>query len=85
MISGHLLANISSVTGAILILGAYGLLSAEKLTSTDMRYHLMNLFGAIFIMMSLLHYWNLGTFVIEVAWIGVSLYGIYKASRSKSH
>lgn len=74
-------ANIIGVTGALLILLAYFLLSIDKISSTEKRYHLLNLFGAIGILISLFWYWNLATLIMETAWISVSLYGLWKIRR----
>jgi hypothetical protein len=43
----ELSVEIAGWVGAALILGAYGLLSAGKLTGRSLTYQLMNVFGAI--------------------------------------
>ncbi len=69
-------------TGAALILGAYALLSASKLRSDSLTYHLMNIFGAAgFVINS---GWNhaLPSAVMNVVWIGIGFYAL--AQRRKS-
>jgi hypothetical protein len=63
-------------TGAALILGAYALLSAGKLRSDSLTYHLMNIFGAAgFVINS---GWNhaLPSAVMNVVWIGIGFYAL---------
>lgn len=62
--------------GALLILGAYALLSAEKLRSESLTYHLMNILGAAgFVVNS---GWNgaLPSAAMNVIWIGIGVYAI---------
>ena len=80
----HEIANVFGVSGAVTILLAYGLLSMEKLSSDTARYHWMNLIGALLIMVSLSHYWNIATFIMEIAWSSISIYGLVKAYRRKA-
>jgi len=73
-----LLADIIGVSGAIIILVAYFLLQANKISSEDFLYSFLNLLGSLMILVSLFYEWNLASFVIEIAWIIISLIGIYK-------
>jgi hypothetical protein len=75
--------NTVGVTGVAIILLAYYLLTRGKLSSTAPRYHLMNLVGATMHLISLYYAWNLASFIIEVCWIGISLYGLRKALLSR--
>ncbi len=75
--------NLVGIVGVILILVAFFLLQVGKLSSRDFIYSLLNLFGALGILISLISEWNLSAFVIEVAWILISLYGLIKHSIEK--
>lgn len=63
-------------SGAVLILAAYALLSAGKLKSESVTYHLMNILGAAgFVVNS---GWN-GAFpsaAMNVVWIGIGVYAL---------
>jgi len=63
--------------GSGLIIVAYFLNQVGKLTATDIRYPLINLVGAVLILLSLIAEWNLPTLVIESFWVAISLYGIW--------
>ena len=67
--------------GAVLILGAYALLSAGKLRSQSLTYHLMNILGAAgFVVNS---GWNgaLPSAALNVVWIGIGLYAVRQRRR----
>ena len=62
--------------GAIAILAAFAGVQTNRLNPHRPTALLLNLVGASLVMVSLIGYWNLATFLLEVAWIGVSLYGL---------
>ncbi|NNU15985.1 hypothetical protein HK107_06585 [Parvularcula sp. ZS-1/3] len=70
--------DIIGLIGVGLILAAYFLLQTEKLASDQLGYPVLNLVGALLILVSLTHTFNLASFVIEVCWIAISVYGIVK-------
>jgi len=61
--------------GAIIILLAYFLLQTRKLKPESFTYSILNFFGALMLLFSLLYTWNLPAVIIEVAWILISLFG----------
>ncbi|QKG29547.1 CBU_0592 family membrane protein [Campylobacter sp. RM16187] len=69
--------------GMICIVLAYFLLQIGKMTSADLSYQLINLAGAILLIISLFVHFNLGSFLIEVFWIFITLYGIFKIYKDK--
>lgn len=71
------------MTGVTLVLTAYGLLNLNKLTSHSMVYQLMNLIGAVLLLISLCFNFNLSSVVIEVVWITFSLVGIIRVFRAR--
>lgn len=77
------LARISDfvgMTGVIIILVAYFLLSTGKWISDSMIYQFLNFLGAWLILFSLYFHWNLSSVVIEVAWIFISVIGMYRCT-----
>ena len=73
-----LISNIIGVIGAILVVVAYALLQFEKTNPRTYTYNLINLSGGVLLFASLVINFNLGSFIIEIVWITVSLYGLYK-------
>jgi hypothetical protein len=68
--------------GVVLVLLAYLLLQARKLHGNGLTYQLLNLFGALGVLLSLLFgSFNLAAFAMEAAWLAISLYGIARGWR----
>tara|TARA_R110002072_G_scaffold1369_6_gene11246 strand:- start:2186 stop:2458 length:273 start_codon:yes stop_codon:yes gene_type:complete len=70
--------------GVFLVLLSYFLLQLEKIDAQGIRYSLMNGVGAVLICVSLYFSFNLSSFIIEVCWLAISLYGIYRYLRKSS-
>lgn len=73
--------DIIGLTGVLIILVAYGLLTLEKMNPKGWRYSASNGFGAGLILISLFYSFNLASFVIEIAWLAISGFGLWKAWR----
>lgn len=69
------------IAGTLMILGAFFLLQAGRVSGTGLTYQLLNLFGAAGVLVSLLGQFNISVFVLEIAWMAVSLYGIVRTVR----
>ncbi len=70
--------------GMALVVWAYWLIQARKATHDSFTYLYLNLVGAILLIISLMVHFNLGSFLIEIFWIGISGYGLlqrYKKGR----
>lgn len=75
-------SNIAGIVGVIFLLTAFFLLNTNKLSPKDLKYQIMNLSGAILILFSLFFHWNTASVLIEIAWIIISLIGIFKTIRN---
>lgn len=70
--------------GVALMLLAYLLLQAHKLHGNGLVYQLMNVFGALGVMLSLLFgAFNVSAFFMEVAWLLIGIYGIARGARAR--
>ena len=69
------------LTAPAMFLYAYFMVSTGRWTSAMPRFHLLNLLGAVTMLISLLHSWNLPMFVLECCWGSISVYGLIKAPR----
>jgi predicted membrane protein len=76
-------ADSVGLLGVGLLLFAYFLLNTNKLTSQSLQYLWCNLSGAILILYSLLFHFNLASMVIEIAWITISVIGLYRHYANK--
>jgi len=77
------LAQVIGVIGVVLVLFAYFSLQKQWLQAKDIRYLLMNIFGPLFIILSLIVKWNLSAFLIEAVWLLISLASLYKVLKAK--
>ncbi len=67
--------------GVLLILGTYFALQTGRLDARAVAYSALNALGAGSITVSLLFDFNLSAFIVEAAWVAVSLYGLARAWR----
>ncbi len=78
-----LLFDVIGMSGTFLVVGAFFLLQLGKLPASGIGYNVMNLTGAILLLISLCYNFNLASFVIEIFWIAASLIGIYKYYKAR--
>ncbi len=76
--------DLIGLTAPAMFLFAYLMVSIGKWTSNMLRFHLLNLLGAIAMLISLSHNWNLPTAVLECFWGVISVYGMVKAIKHKN-
>ncbi len=79
----NLMVDIIGIIGVSIVVATYFLLQSEKIDSKSFLYSFLNAFGSLLIMYSLLYNWNLASFIIEIFWILISLYGLKKWYRNK--
>ena len=75
--------DVVGLGGTLSILLAFMLLQTRRLSGTGLVYQLLNLFGAAGILVSLFGTFNLSVFLLELAWVIVSLYGIVRSLRER--
>lgn len=69
--------------GVFMVLVAYTLLQARRMDGNGVLYPLINLIGAVLILISLLYKPNMPAIVMEAAWVVVSVVGIFFAIRTR--
>lgn len=68
--------------GVALVLLAFLLLQSSRLQGNGLTYQLMNIAGAIGVMLSLLFgNFNASAFLMQLAWLVISIYGIVRGIR----
>ena len=73
----------TGIAGTLMVLGAFFLLQAGRLSGTGLAYQLLNLFGAGGVLVSLLGKFNVSVFVLELTWVLISAYGIVRSFRAR--
>jgi hypothetical protein len=71
------------IAGTLMVLGAFFLLQAGRLSGTGSVYQLLNLFGAGGVLLSLLGTFNVSVFLLEFTWVLISAYGIVRPFRAR--
>ena len=69
------------LAGTSSVLGAYFLLQAGRLHGQRIVFQLLNLIGAIGLLISLFGSFNLSVFLMESAWAAVSAFGIWQSAK----
>lgn len=67
--------------GVAFTLTAFYLLQAGKLHGTGFVYQAMNALGAAAVVLSLFYDFNLSAFIVEAAWVAISIYGMVRGWR----
>ena len=66
------------IAGTLMVLAAFFLLQAGRVSGTGIVYQLLNLFGAGGVLLSLLGTFNVSVFLLEFTWVLISGYGIVR-------
>jgi hypothetical protein len=72
------LFDLVGVVGTALVIVAYFATQQGWVRASDWRFPLANLVGAVLILISLWADWNLPSFVMEIFWFAISLYGLWR-------
>ena len=75
--------DLIGMIGVIMILTVYGMVQIDRIDVKSISYSVYNAVGAVLILISLLVTFNLASFVIEIAWLGISIFGIIQAMKRK--
>ena len=77
-------AHAIGLIGMICVVSAYLAIEKGWVNRNDSRYYLFNLLGAALLTLSLLVHFNLGSFLIEMFWIGISIAGLLRIRKEKN-
>ena len=69
--------------GTLMVLAAFFLLQAGRVSGTGIVYQVLNLLGAGGVLVSLLGQFNVSVFFLELAWMLVSAYGIARSFKAR--
>jgi hypothetical protein len=82
--SGYAWHDLVGNLGVVMILGTYFALQVGRLDAKSFLYSGLNAFGAGSITVSLFFDFNLSAFVVEAAWVAVSVYGLVQVRRRRN-
>ena len=66
------------ITGVLMIVVMYTMNQLGSIKTENLWYSVLNAVGSLLILISLYFYFNLASFLIEIVWLVVSLYGVYR-------
>jgi len=78
------IGHVISMIGMACVVFAYLAAERDWLDNKNVKFYVINLIGAILLLISLLINFNLGSFVIEIFWIGISMMGIINYYQKKT-
>jgi hypothetical protein len=79
-----ILIEIAGWAGALLILGAYALLTAERVNSRSVMYQAMNVVGAAGFIVNGWWHGALPSAVLNVIWMGIGLAALWRTRSSST-
>lgn len=68
--------------GAIFFILSYFLLSKGKLKQDEFRYHLMNLLGAVCLVINAIHFKDSANILVNSVWFSIAIMAIYNCRTS---
>ncbi len=80
----ELLVEVAGWGGALLILGGYALLTAERVTSRSPLYQGMNVLGAAGFIVNGWWHGAIPSAVLNVIWMGIGLVALWRMRRSST-
>lgn len=75
--------NLVGILGVIMVLCAYLWLQLERIEPLGFSYSFLNGLGSGLILVSLLYDFNLPAFLVELAWVFISVIGILRWFKGK--
>lgn len=82
--SWNSIPNLIGLVGVFFILLCYFMSQAEWWKHDDYAYLFGNFFGSVCLIISLLYNWNVSSFIIEIVWILITIYGFVKRTLKNS-
>lgn len=75
--------DVVGMLGSAMVIIAFFMLQAGRLSGTGAAYQWLNFFGAGGVLVSLMGAFNPGVFVLEVTWMAISLFGLWRTWRTR--
>lgn len=66
-------------SGALFVLSAYFLVSARKVTPVSKTFHILNLFGALGIIVNNISHQAIPGATLNLIWAGIAIWGLWNA------
>ena len=70
--------DLLGLVGVFCSIYSYARLQWQRDYAKRLEYSLFNLMASVLLAISLLHKWNLSSFIVNAIWGVISLYGVYR-------
>lgn len=77
-------AHVLGFMGMLCVVLAFHMTVSGRWSSQSRKYNVVNLIGAVLLIISLTIHFNLGSFVIEIFWIIISIRGILQSTKEQA-
>ena len=77
--------NVVGWLGMALLIGAYGLVTAGRITGPSLTFQLMNLFGGALLMVNSAYYSAWPSAALNAVWVVIGAVGLVRARLSRRH
>lgn len=74
--------DIVGAVGVALVIGMYFMLQSGRIEASRPIFSILNAVGSALILISLAYAFNLAAALVEVFWLGISLYGLVRTMRA---
>jgi len=64
--------------GSVEVIVAFALINMQKIDSKSVWYQILNLTGAIFLIINTVYYGAYPSTFINFVWVGIAIYGLWK-------
>ncbi|MGL1889678.1 MAG: hypothetical protein OCD76_24405 [Reichenbachiella sp.] len=78
--SYKLIIDIIGWIGSAEVIIAYWMISTHRVTAKSSGYQLLNLSGAIFLIVNTYYYHSFPSMAINIVWVGIAIQALIKAS-----
>jgi len=76
-------ADVIGLVGTVCVLAAFAYINLSA-RPNGVLFNAVNLIGALLLMISLLVHFNLASFLLEIAWASIALWGLARALRKRA-
>ena len=77
-----MLIDIAGWSGVVVLLIAYGLVSTKRIEGDAVMYQLLNLVGAILLVVNSSYHDAYPSVVVNVIWAGIAIFALWKKRKS---
>lgn len=79
-----MLVDIAGWIGVVVLLIAYGLVSTKRMEGDDVGYQVLNIVGAILLVINSSHYGAYPSVGVNIVWTAIAIYALVRRRQRRS-